>query len=336
MRKSVNVLILSAGRRVELVNCFKHARDSLGISGQVVAVDCSQLAPALYFADINELVPRISSGERYVASIIDICNHFNISLIVPTIDTELILLSHEKARIESETGARVLISSEKVISNCRNKVNTQKFLEKHGFGVPRMYTEEELAHPENISYPVFIKPVDGSSSVNAYRVDNPEALTLYRQMIDRPIVQEFIEGTEYTIDTFLDFNSKLISCVPRVRIATRSGEIAKGEIVRDREIMRDVERLMSVLKPIGHITTQCMKTVRGIEYIEINPRFGGGAPMSIMAGADSCEFLYRLMLGEELEYTENYRDNITFLRFDQSIMLNEDMKREFEYEGSLF
>ena len=74
-----------------------------------------------------------------------------------------------------------------------------------------------------------------------------------------------------------------------------------------------------------------MRTKKGIEYIEINPRFGGGAPMSIMAGADSCEYLYRLLRGEKLEQGHDYRENVTFLRFDASIMLNEDDEPEGEY-----
>ena len=332
----INVLILSAGRRVELINCFKNARDRLGIKGNIVAADCSELAPALYFADIKEIVPRISEGVKYIDSIIDICKRADISLIVPTIDTELRLLSENKGRIEKETSAKVLVSDESVINVCRDKKNTQRFLEEHGFKVPHMLTDEELDDSENLKFPLFIKPLDGSSSINAFKVNDQEELATYRKLIDKPIVQEFMEGTEYTIDAFLDFDGKLITLVPRIRIATRSGEIAKGVITRDQEIMKDVTRLMQELKPIGHITVQCMKTKRGIEYIEINPRFGGGAPMSIMAGADSCENLYRLLSGEKLTYNENFRDNLTFLRFDQSIMLNEKMEREYEYEGSYF
>ncbi len=332
----INVLILSAGRRVELINCFKNARDRLGIKGNIVAADCSELAPALYFADIREIVPRISEGVKYIDSIIDICKCADISLIVPTIDTELRLLSENKDRIEKETGAKVLVSDESVINVCRDKKNTQKFLEEHGFKVPHMLTDEELDDSENLKFPLFIKPLDGSSSINAFKVNDQEELATYRKLIDKPIVQEFMEGTEYTIDAFLDFDGQLITLVPRIRIATRSGEIAKGVITRDQDIMKDVTRLMQELKPIGHITVQCMKTKKGIEYIEINPRFGGGAPMSIMAGADSCENLYRLLSGEKLTYNENFRDHLTFLRFDQSIMLNEKMEREYEYEGSYF
>ena len=324
---AINLLILSAGRRVELINCFKRAKERLEIEGMVVAADCSDLAPALYFADKPVLVPRISEGMGYVDAIISICRQDDIKLVIPTIDTELLLLSEQKEYIEKNCDAKVLVSDNAVIKACRNKINTQEFMEANGFLVPRMLTPKE-AMKEDAKYPLFIKPLDGSSSINAFKVNNQKEMATYLELVENPIIQEFIEGKEFTIDVFLDFTGKIISMVPRVRIATRSGEIAKGKIVKDVEIIQDVKRLMETLKPIGHITVQCMKTKRGIEYIEINPRFGGGAPMSIMAGADSCENLYRLLRGESLKYNDNYRENVTFLRFDSSIMLNEELKRE--------
>ena len=324
----INVLVLSAGRRVELIKCFKNAAKELGISGSVVAVDCSETAPALYFADKYRLVPRIDSG-RYTEAVIEICNEENISLIVPTIDTELLLLSADKEKIEKETQAKLLISDLPVINVCRNKLNTQRYMEEHGYKVPHLYTEEELKSG-SLKFPVFVKPVDGSSSIDTYRADDKTQLDAILTLVKDPMVQDYMEGEEYTIDVFLDFDSNIITMVPRLRIATRSGEIAKGRIIKDAGIMEDVTRLMNELKPIGHITVQCRKTDRGIEYIEINPRFGGGAPMSIMAGADSCKNLYRLLKGEVLTYNEDYRENVTFLRFDSSIMLNEDMVPENE------
>ena len=328
-RNDINVLILSAGRRVELVNCFKAARDRLNIEGVIIAADASTLAPALYFADQRETVPYISQNDSYINSIIRICNKYGVDLIVPTIDTELILLAERREEIESGTGAKVLISSPDVIAICRDKTNTQRWLEEHGFLVPRMISDEDIEEGRAI-YPLFIKPLDGSSSINAYRVESRDELDTYRNLIGRGryIVQDFMEGTEYTVDCFLDMEGNIITVVPRIRIATRSGEIAKGRIVRDEGIIRDVERLLTELHPIGHITIQCMRTDRGIEYIEINPRFGGGAPMSIAAGADSCENLYRILRGERLVRNERFRDNITFLRFDASIMLNEENEPE--------
>lgn len=320
----LNILILSAGRRVELVQCFQSASKRLGIKSNVVAGDCSETAPALYFADKTYKLPRISEP-NYIQSIIDACIQENIALIVPTIDTDLMLLAENKKLIENCTNAKVLISDSNVINICRDKINTQKFMEENYFGVPKMYTEEEIK-VGNFNFPLFIKPKSGSSSINTFKVNNVDDLKMYRDIIDNPMVQDFMEGEEYTVDVFLDFDSNIITIVPRLRMATRSGEISKGKIDKDPDILNDIKRLMQVLKPIGHITVQLMKTKKGIEYIEINPRFGGGAPMSIQSGADSCENLYRLLMGQKLEYNEDYRDNIMFLRFDSSICLNDKLE----------
>jgi len=319
-----NILILSAGRRVELVQSFQKAAKRLNLKSNVVAGDCSETAPAIYFADRKAILPRINE-DNYIDEIINVCKREGIRLVIPTIDTDLQLLSEERERIESESGAVVLISSTDVISICRDKINTQKFLEENEFKIPNMYSEEELGSRE-LEFPLFIKPKSGSSSINTFKVNNLEELATYRSLIKEPIVQDFMEGKEFTVDVFLDFDGNLITVVPRLRMATRSGEISKGKIIKDREIIEDIKRLVEVLKPIGHITVQLMKTNKGIEYIEINPRFGGGAPMSIQSGADSCENLYRLLMGESLEYNENYRDNIMFFRFDNSICVDENLE----------
>jgi carbamoyl-phosphate synthase large subunit len=319
-----NILILSAGRRVELVQCFQKAAKKLNVNSTIVAGDCSDTAPALYFADRTFKLPRINEP-NYIDSIIEACNKENIALVVPTIDTDLLMLAENKNYIEENTNSRILISDTRVIKICRDKINTQKFMEENGFGVPRMYTDEEIIKGD-LHFPLFIKPKSGSSSINTFKVKDTDELKTFMSIVNDPIIQDFMDGQEYTVDVFLDFQNRIITIVPRLRLATRSGEISKGKIIRDREIIVDVTRLMKVLKPIGHITVQLMKTKKGIEYIEINPRFGGGAPMSIQSGADSCENLYRLLMGQELEYNEYYRDNLMFLRFDSSICLDGNME----------
>lgn len=323
--KACHILILSAGRRVELIQRFSRAQRELHIKGKIVAADMSDTAPAIYFADSFHVLPRISE-DGYIQALIDVCRAEAIDLIVPTIDTELPKLSQNRRRIEQDTGAKLLLSSDEVIRICRNKNNTQAFFEKNGFGIPRKLSEEDITN-ENYAFPLFIKPQDGSSSINAFKVRTKEELDFFIRYIDKPMIQEFMEGTEYSVDVFCDFDSRPITIVPRIRLAVRGGEIAKGQIVKDRDIIRDVKRLIGVLKPIGQVTVQCMKTTKGIQYIEINPRFGGGAPMSIDAGADSCKNLYRLLLGQRLDYTEAYRDKVYFMRFDQSIMLGENKER---------
>ena len=317
----INILILSVGRRVELVKCFKEAAKLAEVNSRIVTADISESAPAIYFGDKNYIIPRIGQ-EGYIEKIIEICKSEDIRLIVPTIDTELLIMAKNKELIEKVTNAKVLISDLRAIEICRNKINTNRFFEEYGFGVPKEITLEDIKN-KNYKFPLFIKPFNGSSSINTFKVNNDRELEFFIEYVNNPIIQECIEGIEYTIDAFVDFHGRPITIVPRERLATRSGEIAKGRVVKDREHIEEVRKVIEVLKPIGHITVQCMKTKRGIEFIEINPRFGGGAPMTIKAGANSPLNLYRLLKGEKLEYNEDYEDNMLALRFDDAIFLNE-------------
>ena len=175
--KNINILILSAGRRVELIERFQRAKKSLKLEGNIVAVDITDTAPAIYFADKFYLIPRISEPE-YIDSIIDVCVKENISLIIPTIDTELLKLSENRKLIEAETNAKVLLSDDKVIKICRNKNNTQRFFEESGFGVPKLLTNEDI-EKGNFSFPLFIKPSNGSSSINTFKITNKKELDFF-------------------------------------------------------------------------------------------------------------------------------------------------------------
>ncbi len=320
-----NILVLSAGRRVELIKCFKNAAKNLNIHTKIYAADISNTAPALYFADEFRIISRINSG-RYIDDVIEICNNDNIDLIIPTIDTELEILAKNKELIESKTKAIVHVSDETVVEICNDKIKSYKFFVDNGFLAPKLICEEDIKN-ENYQLPLFIKPLNGSSSINTFKINTKVELEFFYGYVKEPMVQEFISGDEFTVDVFCDFSGNVISVTPRIRIATRSGEILKGKIKKDPEIIEDVIKLVKALKPMGHITVQCIKTKRGIEYIEINPRFGGGAPMSIKAGADSCEYLYRLLLGEKLEYMSDARDGLYFSRFDDCVVLDEELRQ---------
>jgi len=185
-----------------------------------------------------------------------------------------------------------------------------------------MITATDLKN-KNYYFPLFIKPLDGSSSINAFRINNKKELNFFKEYVPNPIIQEMVFGSEYTVDVFCDFDSKPITIVPRKRLAIRSGEILKGIIDKDRTIINAIKNLVLKLKPFGHITVQCIKNDDGIvNILEINPRFGGGAPMSIDAGADSPKNLYRILMGENLQYNEDYKDKLYFSRFDDAIMID--------------
>lgn len=316
----INILVTSAGRRVELVQCFRSAKKELGIPGVIVAADASLIAPALFFADKKYQVCRIDS-ENYVDEIIQISRDNRINGIVPTLDTELLKLAENKERIERESGAKVIISTPEIIKVFRNKYNTADFFLNNGFQTPRYYSLDML-DSNKLVFPLFIKPLDGSSSINAFKISNAEELHFFLKYVPNALLTDFIEGDEYTVDVLCDFEGNCISIVPRKRMVVRAGEIQKGVVEKRQSIIKETKRVLEILKPVGPITLQCIMNDTGVYFIEINPRFGGGAPMSIKAGADSPKNIYRLLQGEKLSYQDEYTEGLIGIRFDQAIYVD--------------
>lgn len=317
--REVNVLFSSVGRRVELVNSFREASRELNIKSKLVGIDMDELAPALRFVDVQYKVPRLDNDE-FIPRILDICKKENISLIIPTLDTELLLYASNKEYIEKETGAKVMVSSEEVISIIRNKIKTYEFLKENGFNVPKLITNKEI-EGKDYNLPLFIKPLDGSSSINNFKINNEKELNFFRDYVPNPIIQEFALGQEYCVDVFSDFDGNIITVVPKVRLAHRGGEITKARVVKDREIIELGKKLVEVLKPSGEINFDCIRTKNGISIIEINGRFAGGSPISFKAGANTPKKLYKLLLDEKLSYNEDYEDGFIALRFDDAVYI---------------
>lgn len=313
----VKILFTSVGRRVELMQAYRQAADELNIDVMIYGADISASAPALFFCEKQVIVKRISDPE-YIPQLLQICSDENIDILIPTIDTDLLLLAKSKEQF-CEIGTRVLVSKIDKIQLCRDKRFTADYFMKCGLKSPVPvddYTKYDGG------YPAFIKPKDGSSSVDAYKVHNAEELEAYAGMVDDYIIQPFIAGTEYTIDIFCDFDGNPVYITPRERIAVRSGEVLKTRIVQDETMIAECMKLISDYKPCGAITVQLIKqSLTGDNYyIEINPRYGGGAPLSIKAGANSAKALLKLISGEKQKYFDKAaEDGAIFSRFDQSI-----------------
>ena len=58
--------------------------------------------------------------------------------------------------------------------------------------------------------------------------------------------------------------------------------------------------------------------------VEINPRFGGGYPFSLNAGANFPEFIIReYILNEQIEYFEKWKNNCLNIRYENEIVIND-------------
>lgn len=311
----MKILFTSVGRRVELMQAFRSAADKNNISLELIGADVSLTAPALYFCDSRVETPRISDP-NYIPFLVSYCADHKVDALIPTIDTDLLILAENKNQF---VGTQVVISSPDSIRICRDKRKTGDFFRTIGLKCPVPVDDYKKY---NQGFPAFIKPKDGSSSINAYKVHNQEELESLAEMVPDYIVQPFIEGTEYTVDAFCDFNGSPLLITPRIRLAVRSGEVLKTKICQDKRIISEMRTLISAFKPCGPITVQLIRDAKSGDdyYIEINPRYGGGAPLSIKAGADSSEVVLKLLQGQHVEFQEfAAEEGAIYSRFDQSI-----------------
>ena len=313
-----NILITSAGQRVALVRGFQETVKRFFPGAKVYTTDMNpRLAPAAYVSDGCFEVPRCTS-EDYIESLLTICLGNGIGLIVPTIDTELAILSANK-EIFAKQGITVSVSDYDFVMMCRDKRNTGEFFEKHGIRVPKAI---DKYHP---IFPLFAKPYDGSLSTNLHYIKNAEELT--EKILNDPklLFMEYIDKNvykEYTIDMYYGRDHKVKCIVPRERIKIRAGEINKGLTEKEPLTSYLYERLETIEGCIGCICIQVfMNPATGdVVGIEINPRFGGGYPQTYAAGGNYAEYLIReYFLGEEILYKDDWKDHLLMLRYDDAV-----------------
>lgn len=317
--KELRILFTGAGRRVELLQAFRQAALRLGVSLKLYGADMAGTAPALAFCDYSRKICAMKEKD-YIPQLLEICKKDCIDLVIPTIDTDLLVLAENK-EVFQRAGVAVMISSLDKVRLCRDKNETTAFFHSCGLKAPETVNDcGAYAGP----YPCFIKPKDGSSSIDAYKVEESGQLSTYAERVKDYIIQPFIDGKEYTVDIFCDLSGNPVSITPRERLAVRSGEVLKTRIALDEKIIAECEELVQQFQPCGPITVQLIreKETGDDYYIEINPRYGGGAPLSMKAGADSAEMTLRLLLGENPGYQKKgVQDGAVYSRFDQSIRI---------------
>lgn len=325
----VNVLFTSVGRRVELLQAFRRAYESLDLQGCIVATDIDPLAPGLQIADKPYLVPRFTSPD-YVNALVEICKRESVNLIFPLIDPDIPVLAHNRVALEA-VGARLAVVSSEAVTLTRDKWTTKEFFRQLGLQTAQAWLPGQL-DASTANYPLFIKPRDGSAGYHTYRVNNPEEFAFFSRYVPNPIIEEYLPGAEITSDVIAWIDGEVLGVVSRQRIQVRSGEVSKGVTIRDDRIIEACVRIARELPAVGPITVQCIMRDNEPHFTEINARLGGGIPLGIAAGVDSPKWFLALAAGIHLDVPPlgSYKTGLYMSRYDNSFFLSEDARVQME------
>ncbi|MBP7779408.1 MAG: ATP-grasp domain-containing protein [Acidobacteria bacterium] len=328
---SLNVLITAGSRRVPLVRAFQRAV-AHHRGGNVIVTDVNPLSPAVHAANRAFRVP-LSAAPDYLDAILEICSGERVSLVVPTIDDELVLFGRAAARFRAH-GVRVAVSPAATSALCEDKYASCRYLNAQGIAAAASWLPNEL--PAAASFPLFIKPRRGRGGLGAYAVRSARELDFFAGYVPDAVVQAYLDGPEFTIDMLCDFSGQPLSIVPRRRDVIRAGVTDRGRTVNDPALIRVAEACAKTLAFAGAVNIQC-RLVDGQPIIfEINPRFSGGIPLTIQAGADFPRMLVDLAAGVRVPASiGRFRDNLWMASYETSVFVDGSRVSLSEYHPSL-
>jgi carbamoyl-phosphate synthase large subunit len=138
------------------------------------------------------------------------------------------------------------------------------------------------------------------------------------------IFQEYLPGTEYTIDVLSNLNGEPIIAVPRIRVQTKAGISTVGKIVMDEKISETCKSIASYLKIKGPCCIQMKESHEGtLKLVEVNPRLGGGTIFTALAGANFPAMILDMVMGKQIKVPKI--SEITIVRYFEEIVV-EDQK----------
>ena len=308
------VLFTCAGQRVDIVDAFGRA------GATTVAADVNPLAPALYRADRQALVPRIGD-EEYIPALRALVDEHDVRLIVPLTDLDQVTL----AAAREDLGALVLLPAEETVERLADKYLAHLLFEERGIASPPTWLPNGV--PDDASFPLLVKARNGFGSRHIYRAEDRVQLGFFLGYtpVDS-IVQACLGGEEFSIDVFCDLEGRSLNAIPRTMIESKGGESIKGMTIRDERLIELARDVAERLQLVGPANIQCFREQDGSHYItDINPRFGGGFPLPLAAGGRYPELALALARGERPEpRLGDFREGIVMTRFFSDLSLTQN------------
>ncbi|MEM3091181.1 MAG: ATP-grasp domain-containing protein [Candidatus Pacearchaeota archaeon] len=335
----INVLVTSGGSAISqgIIKSLKASN----LEKRIVVTDAQPYSAGLYRGDVAYLVP-LAKDSNYIESIIEICKRERIQAILIGMDYELLPLSKNRARIEYETGAKVIVSSPEIIRISDDKFLTYNFLKNNNFPIipSALYKDVDLLIKEE-GFPLIIKPRIGDSSKNTFIVQNKKDL---EEKIDfflknselnpwlskkvDPIIQKYIgtQNDEFTSTTIV-FDRKSYGVISMQREMKYGGHTTKALIKQFPEINEQIKKVAEKLNPFGPCNFQS-RIINGVPYIfEINARFSGTTPTCALAGFNHVEAcLRKVVFGEELQPLR-YREGVMLRYFNEVFVSIEEIEK---------
>ena len=259
---------------------------------RVVGVDADPDAVGLILADEAHVVPR-GDDPHFLAALLRVVTVSSAQAMICTVAEEYAALSGAKEYLD-EAGVRTLMPSAAAVATCLDKWAFHEAMTAAGLPVPAT----GLGRAEGVPGPWIVKPRFGRGSRDIHIVPNQTRLRAAVSATPQPLVQTQLTGREFTADVLVDGSGSVLAVCPRWRLETKGGISTKGETFVDDEVANVVSLVVKAAGLTGPANVQGFVAEDGVvTFHEVNPRFSGGLPLTLHAGADVVTEYLREILG---------------------------------------
>lgn len=285
----MNILITSISAKVQLVQAFKDAVRPLG--GLIVGTDMDEKCCASHFVDAFVTLPPDGSA-AFATSLLETCRKYNVDLIVPTRDGELLQLENLRRELTA-LGVVLPLPKQEELRTCLDKQRFHDFCVQNGFPVLPTVNPDDKE-----SFPLFVRAINTTNGKVAYEVPDLKVWEMLGLDRTHHICQPICTDNEYSVDLLMDLNGNALQAVARHRQRLVNGESWRSEIVSNPALEAMVMAVGEKLGLLAHNLVQAFVSDDGqIHLIEVNPRFGGCSNLSVAGGLESPRRIIQMVQG---------------------------------------
>lgn len=304
---NVTWLFSTIGKRGYIADYLRQADPSVHIIGS----GNNLFAPG--FTSCNEaiLLPAIHDP-LYLPRVREIVQEHQVNAILSFSDPDVATLSTIREELAADGVACFFPGKETALFGY-DKLETFHWAQKQGVHVPFTTNDPEVAR-KKIPFPLIRKPRFGSASVGVSVIyDTKDILPTLGDTTDY-IYQERMIGQEVNIELCGDLDGRVMSVSAWRKLISRNGETQLAVTTRRQDLIDKALELGEKAKIIGPCDVDLIDCDGKLFLIEFNMRFGGGYPVSHLAGANFPEMLVRTQRGEYPPLHTEFQDEIFMMK----------------------
>ncbi len=315
-----------------------------GFKGKIVGMVYDSMESGVFVDGLVDEVYQMpypsTGGDSFINRIDYILSKTKIDVVIPTLDSEVILYIRMKQELLLR-GIRTFLPDEEQFL-LRDKIKLSQFFPEKGINIPQTVIVNDPAQIWNLrptmDFPIIIK----GRLYEAYKAHTPEEAVKYFYDIESKwglpiIVQKIIQGDEFNIVIVGDGKGGTIGMVPqRKLVITDKGKGFGGVVVNNPALDEFARKVIGILKWQGPCELELIRGTDGVFYlIEINPRFPAWVRLAEGAGQNQPAAVVMMALEKEIEPLPPYQAGTMFIRHAEDIMSHISVMGEISTRGEL-